>query len=276
MNSDILFSNIKRKRSFLCIGLDSAIEKIPPQVKESKHPIYEFNKQIISNTASFAVAYKPNLAFYECRGLAGWKELELTVEYIRTNYPDIFLIADAKRGDIGNTSSMYAKAFFENLRFDAITVAPYMGEDSIKPFLSYNDKYVVILALTSNPGAADFQYFTSGENKSLFTEVIEKSKNWGTKENIMYVVGATKASMLASVRKLIPNHFLLVPGIGAQGGDLEEVAKYGLNKQCGLLVNSSRSILYAGNGIDFAEKAANEAKKLQKQMEKILLEAGLL
>jgi len=276
MNSDELFSNIKKKKSYLCVGLDSAIEKIPASLLKSESPVFEFNKQIIDATARFAVAYKPNLAFYESRGLIGWTDLKLTVEYIKNNYPDVFLIADAKRGDIGNTSAMYAKAFFENMNFDAVTVAPYMGEDSVKPFLSFNDKYVILLALTSNQSAADFQYFTSREGKSLYSEVIDTSKNWGTQDNMMFVVGATKASMLADIRKQIPDHFLLVPGVGAQGGDLEEVSEYGINKQCGLLINASRSIIFAGNDDDFAEMAAREAQKLQKQMEFILLKKGLV
>jgi len=276
MDNAILFSNIRRKKSYLCVGLDSSIEKIPKHLLDFDHPVFEFNKQIIDVTASYAVAYKPNLAFYECRGSAGWKELELTAKYIKTHYPDQFLIADAKRGDIGNTSEMYAKAFFETLNFDAITVAPYMGEDSVKPFLSFKGKYVVILALTSNPGAADFQYFRSCDDTLLFTEIIRKSKEWGTPDNIMYVVGATKASMLTIIRELIPDHFLLVPGIGAQGGSLEEVAVHGMNKQCGLLINASRSIIYAGNGLDFTEKAAEECRSLQQQMEKSLSKSHLL
>lgn len=276
MNSDELFSNIKKKKSYLCVGLDSTIEKIPASLLKSEYPVFEFNKQIIDATASYAIAFKPNIAFYESRGLKGWSDLELTVEYIKNNYPDVFLIADAKRGDIGNTSAMYAKAFFENMNFDAVTVAPYMGEDSVKPFLNFNDKFVILLALTSNQSAADFQYFASKEGKSLFSEVIDISKNWGTKDNMMYVVGATKASMLADIRKQIPDHFLLVPGVGAQGGDLEKVSEYGLNKQCGLLVNASRSIIFAGNSDNFAEMAAKEAQKLQGQMEFILSKKGLV
>ncbi len=276
MNSDELFSNIKNKKSYLCVGLDSAIEKIPSSLLKSENPVFEFNKRIVDATAPFAVAYKPNLAFYESRGIKGWTDLELTVDYIKDNYPDVFIIADAKRGDIGNTSAMYAKAFFENMNFDAVTVAPYMGEDSVKPFLSFNNKYVILLALTSNQSAADFQYFASKEGKTLFSEVINISKNWGTKDNMMYVIGATKASMLADIRKQIPDHFLLVPGIGAQGGDLEEVSEYGINKQCGLLINASRSIIFASNGDDFAEMAAKESQKLQEQMEFILSKKGLV
>jgi orotidine-5'-phosphate decarboxylase len=276
MNSGTLFENIRRKKSFLCIGLDSDLNKIPAHLKNNEHPVFEFNKEIIDSTADFAIAYKPNLAFYECRGIEGWQDLESTVAYLHKNYPDIFLIADAKRGDIGNTSKMYADAFFGNLNFDAVTVAPYMGEDSVVPFLEYKNKFVILLALTSNTGASDFQYFSSKENKPLFLEIIEKSKNWGTPENMMYVVGATKASMLVPIRELIPDHFLLIPGVGAQGGSLEEVARDGLNKKCGLLVNASRSIIYADKGNDFAQKAADEAKAMQEQMASILKNAGLI
>jgi orotidine-5'-phosphate decarboxylase len=275
MNTDALFKQIRLKKSFLCVGLDPDINKLPAHLKSEKFPVFEFNKQIIDATAEFSVAYKPNLAFYECRGLTGWQELELTASYIRKKYPDNFLIADAKRGDIGNTSKMYAEAFFKNLDFDAVTVAPYMGADSVKPFLEYAGKFAILLALTSNDSAADFQYFTSKANKPLFMEVLEKSKSWGTSENLMYVVGATKATMLVKFRELVPDNFLLVPGVGAQGGSLEEVAKYGLNKKCGLLVNASRSILYAGKELDFARKAADEAADMQKQMEILLKKASL-
>lgn len=276
MNSETLFSHIRNKKSFLCVGLDSDYNKIPPHLVDLPHPVVEFNKKIIDVTAEYCVAYKPNLAFYESRGLEGWKDLEATVGYLRSNYPDIFLIADAKRGDIGNTSQMYAQAFFDHLNFDAVTIAPYMGEDSVKPFLGFSDKTAIILALTSNPSASDFQYFRSRDNKPLFLEIIEKSKSWGTVNNLMYVVGATKASMLVSIREIIPEHFLLVPGVGAQGGSLEDVAKYGFNDQCGLLVNASRSIIFAGNGTDFEEKAASEAKRLQHQMKDLLMQADLL
>jgi orotidine-5'-phosphate decarboxylase len=276
MKIAMLFDQIRQKKSFLCVGLDSDMNKIPAHLKNEKQPVFEFNKQIIDSTAQYAVAYKPNLAFYESRGIEGWQDLVSTVEYIRKNYPDIFLIADAKRGDIGNTSAMYAEAFFNKLSFDAITVAPYMGQDSVKPFLEYENKFVILLALTSNSGASDFQYFTSRENKPLFLEVIEKSKNWGSPENMMFVVGATKAAMLVPIRELIPDHFLLVPGIGAQGGSLEEVAKYGLNKKCGLLLNASRSILFADTGTDFAKKAAEEANNICYQMAAILENAGLI
>jgi orotidine-5'-phosphate decarboxylase len=276
MNFGELFESIKKKKSFLCVGLDSAFDKIPEHLKQNDKPVFEFNKQIVDATAPYAVAFKPNLAFYECRGLEGWRDLELTVKYIKENYPSIFLIADAKRGDIGNTSKMYAQAFFENMDFDAITVAPYMGEDSVRPFLQFPGKYVILLALTSNPSAADFQYFSSKENKALFTEVIDKSRHWGNTDNLMYVVGATKASMLVSIREQVPDNFLLVPGVGAQGGSLEEVAKYGMTKRCGLLVNASRSIIFASYGTDFAEQARKEANALQLQMSVLLAEAGIV
>lgn len=276
MSSEELFKSIKIKKSFLCVGLDSAFEKIPEHLKQLDRPVFEFNKQIIDATAAYTVAYKPNLAFYEYRGLEGWRDLELTVKYIRDKYPDIFLIADAKRGDIGNTSKMYAQAFFENLDFDAVTVAPYMGEDSVKPFLQFPGKYVILLALTSNPSAADFQYFSSKDHKTLFSEVINKSTNWGTPENLMYVVGATKASMLVPIREQVPDNFLLVPGVGAQGGSLEEVAKYGMNKTCGLIVNASRSIIFASNDAHFAVNAGKEANDLQQQMSVLLTKAGLI
>jgi orotidine-5'-phosphate decarboxylase len=276
MNTDSLFKNILKKQSFLCVGLDSDPDKLPFHLKNTENPVFEFNKQIINATAPYTVAYKPNLAFYESRGLDGWRDLELTTRFIKENYPDQFIIADAKRGDIGNTSAMYAKAFFETMQFDALTVAPYMGEDSITPFLTYKDKYIIVLALTSNPGAADFQYNTSRDNTPLFVDVINKSKKWGNIDNMMYVVGATKASMLVKIREQIPDHFLLVPGVGAQGGSLEEVAHYGLNSKCGLLVNASRSILFAGKEADFALKAGEEAQNLQSQMKILLEEAKLL
>jgi orotidine-5'-phosphate decarboxylase len=276
MNTEKLFSEIKQKKSFLCVGLDPDFDKLPIHLKNEKYPVFEFNKQIIEATAEFSVAYKPNLAFYECRGLIGWQELDLTVAYIRQKFPEIFLIADAKRGDIGNTSKMYAEAFFSKMDFDAVTVAPYMGEDSVKPFLGYPGKFAILLALTSNESAADFQYFTSKSGQPLFLEVIEKSTKWGSPENLMYVVGATKANMLAKFREYVPDHFILVPGVGAQGGSLEEVAKYGLNKKCGLLVNASRSIIYAGKDKDFAQKAALEASNLQQQMELLLKNASLI
>lgn len=275
MTSQELFENIKKKKSFLCVGLDTDINKIPRELLDTTDPIFAFNKQIIDATHDVTVAYKPNLAFYESLGVNGWNSLEKTVNYLKYNYPDIFIIADAKRGDIGNTSAMYAKAFFDHMEFDSVTVAPYMGEDSVKPFLTYVDKWVILLALTSNKGAADFQYMTENDEK-LFERVIKTSAGWGTEENLMYVVGATKAEMLADIRKLIPNHFLLVPGVGAQGGSLEEVAKNGMNDKCGLLVNSSRGIIYASNGTDFAEKAGDAAKLVQKDMEALLKEHGLI
>jgi orotidine-5'-phosphate decarboxylase len=233
MNHTQLFENIAKKRSFLCVGLDSEIEKIPSFLLKKKDPVFEFNKRIVDATHKYTVAYKPNVAFYECYGSKGWNSLEAIVKYIRENYPDVFVIADAKRGDIGNTSKMYAKAFLENMPFDAITVAPYMGEDSVTPFLSYKDKWVVLLALTSNKGADDFQYH-SDDGIKLFERVLSVSRKWGTIDNMMYVVGATRAEMLKDIRKLVPEHFLLVPGVGAQGGSLEEVAKYGMNSKCGL------------------------------------------
>ena len=268
MNSETLFENIKKKKSFLCIGLDTDINKIPQSLLKYQDPIFEFNKQIIDATHDLCVAYKPNTAFYEQLGSSGWLSLEKTVNYIKTKHPDIFLIADAKRGDIGNTCDMYAKAFFENMRFDAITVAPYMGEDSVKPFLLYKDKWAILLALTSNKSAHDFQFDDS--NTNLYEKVISKSKKWGTENNLMYVVGATKAEMLKDIRKIIPNHFLLVPGVGAQGGSLSEVAKYGMNNKCGLLINSSRSIIYANNTPDFAIYSRKKTYELKTEMEKLL------
>lgn len=266
MDHSKLFENIIRKHSFLCVGLDPEIEKIPSFLLKSEDPVFEFNKRIINATHTFAVAYKPNVAFYECHGAKGWISLESTVRYIKDNYPDIFVIADAKRGDIGNTSKMYAKAFLENMPFDAITVAPYMGEDSVTPFLSYKDKWVVLLALTSNKGADNFQYHNEDGIK-LFERVLSISQKWGTINNMMYVVGATRADMLKDIRQLVPDHFLLVPGIGAQGGSLEEVAKYGLNSKCGLLVNSSRGIIFADNTEDFDRVAGEKAKEIQVDME---------
>jgi len=266
MDHTKLFENIVKKRSFLCVGLDSEIEKIPSFLLNSEDPIFEFNKRIIDATAEYSVAYKPNVAFYECYGAKGWTALESTVRYIKENYPDIFVIADAKRGDIGNTSKMYAKAFLENMPFDAITVAPYMGEDSVTPFLSYKDKWVVLLALTSNKGADNFQYHNEDGIK-LFERVLSISQKWGSVDNLMYVVGATRAEMLKGIRKLVPDHFLLVPGVGAQGGSLEEVAKYGLNSKCGLLVNSSRGIIFANNTENFDRVAGEKAKEIQVDME---------
>lgn len=266
MTYNQLFENIKNKKSFLCVGLDSDLNKIPECLLREDNPIFEFNKRVIDATSSYAIAYKPNIAFYECYGAKGWETLHQTAEYIKTNYPDIFLIADAKRGDIGNTSNMYAQTFLENMPFDAVTVAPYMGEDSVKPFLTYKDKWAVILALTSNKGADDFQYFADGTIR-LFERVLAvSSKYWGSKENMMYVVGATRAEMLRDIRIMVPDHFLLVPGVGAQGGSLAEVVKYGMNDHCGLIVNSSRGIIYADNSERFAEVAAEKAQEIQAEM----------
>lgn len=275
MNYTQLFEQIKKKKSFLCVGLDSDIAKIPAHLLAAGDPVFEFNKAIVDATASFSIAYKPNIAFYESRGVEGWLSLEKTVNYIRTNYPEIFIIADAKRGDIGNTSQMYAKAFLETLAFDAITVAPYMGEDSVTPFLQYEGKWVILLALTSNKGAFDFQFFDS-EGEKLYEKVLKKSQEWGDKQNMMYVVGATKAEMLGGIRAIVPDHFLLVPGVGAQGGSLEEVAKYGMNSHCGLIVNSSRGIIFADKTENFAVRAGEEARKLQQAMEQLLREKGIL
>ncbi len=277
MNREQLFEQIKKKRSFLCVGLDSDILKIPAHLKETTDPIFAFNKEIIDATQDLCVAYKPNLAFYESLGIVGWESLDKTVRYIREKYPEQFIIADAKRGDIGNTSNLYARAFFDRMDFDAVTVAPYMGEDSVKPFMTYLDKWVILLALTSNKGAFDFQFIKNEENGDmLYESVLKTSQTWGTTDNMMYVVGATKAEKLEEIRAIIPEHFLLVPGVGAQGGSLEEVAKYGMNDQCGLLVNSSRGIIYASGDTDFAEKAREAAMEIQVDMEEILLEAELL
>lgn len=262
-----LIAEIKRKKSFLCIGLDTDLDKIPAHLLESEDPIFEFNKAIIDATKEYCVAYKPNIAFYECYGPKGWESLQKTLDYIPKN---IFTIADAKRGDIGNTSLYYAKTFYDYLNCDSVTVAPYMGEDSVSPFLTYENKWVILLALTSNKGALDFQMTEDQSGEKLFEKVLKKSANWGTPENLMYVVGATRAEGIAEVRKLVPDHFFLVPGVGAQGGSLEDVVKYGWNEDCGLLVNSSRGILYASNGLDFVEKAALESKLLQEEMAVLL------
>lgn len=277
MNQQQLFEQIQKKQSFLCVGLDTDIQKIPNHLVDTSDPLFSFNKEIIDATAEFTVAYKPNLAFYESLGARGWESLEKTVGYVKSEYPEIFVIADAKRGDIGNTSNLYARAFFDKLDFDAVTVAPYMGEDSVKPFMTYPGKWVILLALTSNKGAADFQYLKNEETgEELFKSVLKTSQNWGTEENLMYVVGATKAEKLKEIRKIVPNHFLLVPGVGAQGGSLEEVAENGLNSQCGLLVNSSRGVIYASSEKDFAEKAGEAAQQVQAKMKDILLNKGLL
>ncbi len=271
MNYQNLVNQIKKKQSFLCVGLDTAPEKLPEHLRQMPDALFRFNKAIIDATHDLAVAYKPNTAFYEALGLAGWQAFEETILYIKSKYPEMFIIADAKRGDIGNTSERYAKAFFEQLPCDAITVAPYMGSDSVQPFLNFEEKWVILLALTSNKGSADFQF--KGEERKLFEEVLEHSKEWGDEKQMMYVVGATQAEMFTTIRKYVPTHFLLVPGVGAQGGSLSEVAKYGMTKDCGLLVNASRSIIYAGNGRDFAEKARAEALKLQQEMAELLLNA---
>lgn len=276
MKRNELIENIKRKGSFLCVGLDTDIKKIPSHLLDSDDPVYEFNKAIIDATAPYCVAYKPNLAFYETTGAQGWITLEKTLRYLKENYPDQFIIADAKRGDIGNTSKLYARSFFEHLDVDAITVAPYMGEDSVTPFLGYEGKWVILLALTSNKGSRDFQFIEDKEGTRLFEHVITTSQKWASPEEMMYVVGATQGEMFKDIRRVAPDSFLLVPGVGAQGGSLEDVARYGMNADCGLLVNSSRGIIFASSGTDYAEAAANEAEKLQKQMHAILSEAGII
>ncbi len=264
MTRQQLFDKIKEKESFLCVGLDPDLNKLPKHLLNSEDPIFEFNKAIIDATAAYTVAYKPNIAFYEAHGSKGWASLEKTMEYMPK---DVFTIADGKRADIGNTSNMYAKAFFEHLDFDAVTVAPYMGQDSIEPFLQYDRKWVILLAATSNGGSFDFQeLMVDGNSEKLYERVIRKSQHWGNPNNLMYVMGATRVESLINIRVMVPENFLLIPGVGAQGGDLSVVCKYGMNKQCGLLVNSSRSIIYASNGRDFAEAAGREAKKLQQEM----------
>lgn len=274
MTKDQLIKNIREKKSFLCVGLDTDLSKIPAHLLKEEDPIFEFNKQIIDATQQFCVAFKPNTAFYECYGIKGWISLQKTIQYIKQNYPNQFVIADAKRGDIGNTSTMYAKAFFEELNADAVTVAPYMGKDSVEPFLKFEGKWAIVLALTSNDGSKDFQttpipVFRNEEKlevELLAEQVLKKSSKWGTTENMMYVIGATRAQLLKAIRAVVPNHFFLVPGVGAQGGSLKEVVENGMNDDIGLLVNASRSILYASNGLSFAEDAAAEAKKLQQEM----------
>ena len=267
MNKQELIKQIKEKRSFLCVGLDSDIKKLPACLATSEDAIFDFNKAIIDATAPYTVAYKPNLAFYEAFGVKGWISFEKTVKYIKEKYPEIFIIADAKRGDIGNTSALYARSFFEEMKVDSITVAPYMGEDSVKPFLAYEDTWVILLALTSNPGSHDFQLTKDEEGTMLFEKVLSTSKNWGSDENMMYVVGATQGKSFENVRNIVPDHFLLVPGVGAQGGSLEEVCKYGMNKDCGLLVNASRAIIFADSSENFATVAAEKARDYQQQME---------
>ena len=265
MTTQFLVEQIRKKESFLCIGLDTDLDKVPEHLLKEEDPIFEFNKAIIDATHHLCVAYKPNMAFYEAYGIKGWRALEKTIAYLNTNYPEQFTIADAKRGDIGNTSTRYAKAFFEDLGFDSVTIAPYMGKDSVEPFLAFEDKHTILLALTSNKGAFDFQTKTV-EGKELYKQVLETSKTYQNSENLMYVVGATKAEYLKDIRSIVPDSFLLVPGVGAQGGSLEEVCKYGMTKGVGLLVNSSRGIIYASQGEDFAEAAAQKAKELQVQM----------
>ena len=280
MNRSELFKLIQKKKSFLCVGLDSDLSKLPKHLLNSEDPVFEFNKQIIDATLPFSVAYKPNLAFYESRGIKGMLSLEKTMNYLDNFKDEVFTIADAKRGDIGNTSTQYAISVFDKqasgFSFDAITVAPYMGADSVQPFLAFPGKWAIVLALTSNKGSDDFQLLTDTDNTRLFERVLERTSTWGTSDNMMYVVGATKAEMLKDIRKIVPAHFLLVPGVGAQGGDLNAVAKYGLNDHCGLLVNASRSILFASGDTDFAEKAAGEAQSMQLEMARILHESHLI
>jgi len=264
-----IIQQIKKKQSFLCIGLDVDLNKIPQHLLKEEDPIFAFNKAIIDATHHLCIAYKPNTAFYEAYGLKGWKALEKTINYLNKNHPEIFTIADAKRGDIGNTSSMYAKAFFDDLGFDSVTVVPYMGKDSVEPFLAFKDKHTILLALTSNEGAFDFQTKIIN-GKELYKDVLETSKTWKNSQNLMYVVGATKAEFLAEIRQIIPDSFLLVPGVGAQGGNLQDVCKYGMNKKVGLLINSSRGIIYASSNNDFAKVAATKAKELQMEMQAIL------
>jgi orotidine-5'-phosphate decarboxylase len=269
MTTQQLHDQIKIKKSFLCVGLDVDLNKIPKHLLELEDPIFEFNKAIIDATHDLTVSYKPNIAFFEAYGIKGWMSLQKTINYINSTYPDIFTIADAKRGDIGNTSSMYAKAFFEDLNFDSVTVAPYMGKDSVEPFLAFENKHTIMLALTSNEGAFDFQTLPV-DGKELYKHVLETSKTWKNSENLMYVVGATKAEYFTEVRKIVPDSFLLVPGVGAQGGSLSEVCKYGMNDNIGLLINSSRGIIYASNGTDFADVARAEALKIQQEMAEII------
>lgn len=270
MTSQELFEQIEAKRSFLCVGLDTDLKKVPQHLLGADDPIFEFNKAVIDATAPYCVSYKPNLAFYEAAGVKGWSALVKTVRYLRTQYPEQFIIADAKRGDIGNTSQMYAKVFFQEMDFDAVTLSPYMGSDTAEPFYAYPGKWAVLLALTSNASAQDFETLSLAGGGMLYEQVIKTSMDWGTEDNTMYVVGATKADQLGAVRAIVPDHFLLVPGVGAQGGSLDEVAKYGMNRRCGLLVNSSRGIIYASAGRDFAEAAARAAREMQAQMSELL------
>lgn len=270
MNKQQLINNIRAKQSFLCVGLDTDLNKMPVHLLNEEDPIFAFNKAIIDATAPYCVAYKPNLAFYECFGVKGWIAFEKTVQYIKDNYPDQFIIADAKRGDIGNTSAMYARSFFEEMNIDSLTVAPYMGEDSVTPFLKYDGKWVILLALTSNKGSHDFQLTTDDKGERLFEKVLRISQQWANDEQMMYVVGATQGRLFENIRRIVPNHFLLVPGVGAQGGSLEEVCRYGMTKDCGLLVNSSRGIIYADQTEQFANVAGEKAKELQSQMADML------
>lgn len=274
MNKQQIIDNIARKGSFLCVGLDTDLKKMPQHIiansATTAEAIFTFNKAIIDATAPYCVAYKPNLAFYECFGIEGWQAFEQTVQYIKQNYPDQFIIADAKRGDIGNTSAMYARTFFEGTQVDALTIAPYMGEDSVTPFLTYPGKWAVLLALTSNKGSHDFQLTADTEGERLFERVLRVSQQWGTDEQMMYVVGATQGKLFEDIRRIAPRHFLLVPGVGAQGGSLEEVCRYGMTPHCELLVNSSRGIIYADSTEDFAKVAGEKARELQEQMQKLL------
>ena len=276
MNRQELIQQIKEKQSFLCVGLDTDLKKVPQHLLAEEEPIFAFNKAIIDATAPYCVSYKPNLAFYEAFGVKGLVAFEKTIKYLKQSYPNHFIIADAKRGDIGNTSAMYARTFFEEYDVDSLTVAPYMGEDSVTPFLGYEGKWVILLALTSNKGSHDFQLTESSDGERLFEIVLKKSQQWANDEQMMYVVGATQGQMFEDIRKIVPNHFLLVPGVGAQGGSLEEVCKYGMTKDCGLLVNSSRGIIYASNGEDFAEVAGQKARELQEQMAAELEKVGLV
>jgi len=275
MTKQDLIAQIKLKKSFLCIGLDVDLNKIPEHLLATEDPIFEFNKQIIDATHHLAVAYKPNTAFYECYGLKGWQSLEKTINYLNKNHPEIFTIADAKRGDIGNTSTMYAKAFFDNMNFDSVTVAPYMGSDSVEPFLAFKDKFTIMLALTSNKGGLDFQAQKVSEDEKLYQNVLKQSLTWNNNEQLMYVVGATKAEYFKGIREIVPNHFLLVPGVGAQGGNLKDVCTYGLNDEVGLLINSSRGIIYASKSQGFAQVAQEKALELQTEMAAILIEKGI-
>lgn len=275
MNKQQLIENIRQKQSFLCVGLDTDIKKIPAHLLDEEDPIFAFNKAIIDATAPYCIAYKPNLAFYESMGVKGWMAFEKTVKYLNENYPEQFIIADAKRGDIGNTSAMYARTFFEECELDAVTVAPYMGADSVTPFLGYEGKWVILLALTSNKGSHDFQLTEDKDGEKLFQKVLRKSQEWAGDEQMMYVVGATQGQAFEDIRKIVPEHFLLVPGIGAQGGSLSEVCKYGMTKDCGLIVNSSRAIIYADGTENFAAVAGEKAREVQQEMKQELQNAGI-